>query len=247
MPICDELLAQLRANVQFTFRTTSTALAHTQPEALTRGERTAHLFLHDKLAILVRDGLLDLVLIAEADTGYGRASTKFLVDLTSHIKDAVKIAHYRAMQSTSFLDANRCAALATKTGALLEVQPGFFETLSSAIPLQELGTLPIKLLEATESTSLHDKNFYYSSIPGENTQLIKIWRKSKFDLLTKREMQCAVAVGNGVKLSEIAAVLGVTHSTVSTHTRRAIEKLDLKNQNDLRQLASKAAHIINLP
>jgi DNA-binding NarL/FixJ family response regulator len=63
----------------------------------------------------------------------------------------------------------------------------------------------------------------------EKLAMIDHWKSS----LTPREHQVALLVGRGLSNKEVARELGLSDGTVKLHMHKILEKLGVRNRNDL--------------
>lgn len=107
--------------------------------------------------------------------------------------------------------------------------------------LSYLSALDVRaIISCHESITIFRNLFIRSMVQGEETDLsplIKMMIKEELPKkLTVREIQVLDKLFHGKSVSVIAEELGRDIRTISTHKRRAMEKLNLKNERDLHQL-----------
>lgn len=183
---------------------------------------------------MLQDGAIDIVLFGELKYPRSSIAQDTLYGIARCIRDGLKISHHLTMRSKQVVDRVCFSALVTQTGHLVEAQPGFFEAYSKAANEPILFPLSSTRSGALEGPLADNHRYIFES---HNTlRCLRFWRRGKLDRLTEREIQCAEWRCRGLKITEIAGLLSVSHSTASTYLRRALEKLDLETARELRHI-----------
>lgn len=80
---------------------------------------------------------------------------------------------------------------------------------------------------------------YYAQLPSSSVLMNSLQRSEKqmIDLLSDRELTIFQHLARGISNKDIAAVLHLSHKTVSTYKTRLIEKLNVESSVHLRDLA----------
>lgn len=216
---CQELLIRLRSQAR--------SVDETDLAALFTIERS-----NVHISAMLQDGAIDIALFGEIKYQESSIAQDTLYGIARCMRDGLNISHHLSMRSKQVVDRVCFSALVTQTGHLVEAQPGFFEAYSKAANEPILFPLSSTGSGALEGPLVDNHRHIFES---HNTlRCLRFWRCGKLDRLTEREMQCAEWRCRGLKITEIAGLLSVSHSTASTYLRRALEKLDLENIRELR-------------
>jgi DNA-binding CsgD family transcriptional regulator len=164
--------------------------------------------------------------------------------LVPHLAEAHRICRitYMRRANTNTHLQSHAIALCNSRGALIEVEPGFYELIQQEWTDWQGMTLPRALLPTiTRQKAFKGRSVVVTASPLGNMVRIVIRPSSVLDGLGKRQMDIALRYARGENYRDIAQALNLAESTVRNHIAHIFNKCQVNNKIRLAQLIQKYA------
>jgi len=126
----------------------------------------------------------------------------------------------------------QAVALCNPSGALIEIEPGFYELLAKEWPVWKRGTiLSQELLPALTQQQVYQGNaVVVQAQPLGSMVRVHIYALNVLDKLGKQQRNIALRYAAGESYRDIACILKLAESTVRNHVASIFKKCHVHNK-----------------